>query len=70
MLNGDADGRRSGAGPEIAAEPWVQLVTRIPKRVHRELKIHCVEAEVPLMRFVAEAVRDKLARVTREPREE
>lgn len=22
-------------------EPWVQLATRIPKSLHRELKLHC-----------------------------
>jgi len=69
MLDDDTDGGRAARAAEVADEPWVQLVTRIPKRVHRELKVHCVEAEIPLMRFVADAVRDKLGRVAREPRD-
>ena len=41
---------------------WVQLATRIPKRVHRELKVHCVTSETTVMEFVVEALREKLAR--------
>jgi predicted HicB family RNase H-like nuclease len=42
-------------------EPWVQLATRIPRRVHREMKLHCVSQEVSLMAFVVDALREKLA---------
>jgi predicted HicB family RNase H-like nuclease len=41
---------------------WVQLATRIPKTLHRELKLHCVKSDVLVMQFVVEALRDKLAR--------
>jgi len=42
-------------------EPWVQLATRIPKALHRALKLHCVQANVKLMHFVVAALREKLA---------
>src|SRR5262245_44622397 len=37
-----------------------QLATRIPKDLHRRLKLYCVQAEVSLMDFVTDAVREKL----------
>ena len=46
-------------------EVWVQLATRIPKHLHRELKLHCVKADVSLMDFVVSALEDKLQRETR-----
>jgi hypothetical protein len=30
---------------ERKEEAWVQLATRIPKSLHRQLKLHCVESE-------------------------
>ena len=42
-------------------EPWNQLATRIPKTLHRELKLHCVQADEKLMDFVVAAIREKLA---------
>jgi hypothetical protein len=44
-------------------EPWVQLATRIPKPLHRELKMHCVRADVSLMDFVVAALRERMAKV-------
>ncbi len=41
-------------------EAWVQLATRIPRRLHREMKLHCVAREVSLMAFVVDALREKL----------
>jgi predicted HicB family RNase H-like nuclease len=41
-------------------EAWVQLATRIPRRLHREMKLHCVAQEVSLMTFVIDALREKL----------
>ena len=41
---------------------WVQLATRIPKALHRELKLHCVTAETSVMDFVVKALQEKLAR--------
>jgi hypothetical protein len=42
-------------------EAWVQLATRIPRRLHREMKLHCVSQEVSLMAFVVDALREKLS---------
>ena len=41
---------------------WVQLATRIPKALHRELKLHCVRTDVSVMEFVVKALEEKLAR--------
>ena len=43
-------------------EPWTQLATRIPKELHRRLKLHCVTHEIAVMHFVVEAVEEKLRR--------
>ncbi len=48
---------------ERGDEAWVQLATRIPKSLHRELKLHCVKADVSVMDFVVEALRERLARL-------
>jgi predicted HicB family RNase H-like nuclease len=40
---------------------WIQLATRIPKALHRELKLHCVTAETSVMDFVMKAIEEKLA---------
>jgi len=45
-------------------EAWVQLATRIPRRLHREMKMHCVASEVSLMAFVVDALREKLTAET------
>lgn len=47
-------------------EAWVQLATRIPRRLHREMKLHCVSQEVSLMAFVVDALREKLGAETGE----
>jgi hypothetical protein len=41
-------------------EPSVQLATRIPKALHRKLRLHCVTTETSLMDFVTAALREKL----------
>jgi predicted HicB family RNase H-like nuclease len=41
---------------------WVQLTTRIPKPLHRDVKLHCVTAETSVMDFVVKAIEEKLAR--------
>ncbi len=38
------------------------MATRIPKSLHRELKLHCVQADTSVMEFVVAAVKEKLAR--------
>jgi len=45
-------------------EAWVQLATRIPKALHRDLKLHCVVADVSVMDFVVSAIRERLGNAT------
>jgi len=45
-----------------ADEPWMQLATRIPKDLHRRLKLHCVTHEVSVMAFVVQSIEEKLGR--------
>ena len=40
----------------------IQLATRIPKTLHREIKLHCVSSGISVMEFVAAALEDKLRR--------
>ena len=54
--------------PKRDDEPWVQLATRIPKELHRELKLHCVKAEVSVMDFVVAALKERLDRTGRKRR--
>ncbi len=51
-----------------AHEAWTQLATRIPKDLHRRLKLHCVTHEIALMHFVTEAIEEKLGRKPRKTR--
>jgi predicted HicB family RNase H-like nuclease len=46
-------------------EAWTQLATRIPKELHRRLKVHCVTHEIALQDFVVEALEEKLRRKVR-----
>lgn len=48
-----------------AEEPWTQLATRIPKDLHRRLKLHCVTHDIALMHFVVEAIEEKFGRKSR-----
>lgn len=43
-------------------EAWVQLATRIPKSLHRSMKLHTVTADTTVMQFVVDAIGEKLAR--------
>jgi predicted HicB family RNase H-like nuclease len=45
-----------------AEEVWTQLATRIPKELHRQLKLHCVTHDTSVMEFVVAALKEKLAR--------
>ncbi len=45
-----------------ADEPWMLLATRIPKDLHRRLKLHCVTHEVSVMAFVVQSIEEKLGR--------
>ena len=49
-------------------EPIAQLATRIPKDLHRRLKLHCVTHETALQDFVSQAIEEKLGRKTRPKR--
>jgi hypothetical protein len=49
---------------KVEEGPWVQLATRIPKGLHRQLKLHCVETETSVMGFVVAALEEKLAKET------
>jgi predicted HicB family RNase H-like nuclease len=40
----------------------IQLATRIPKGLHREIKLFCVENNISVMEFVAAALEEKLRR--------
>ena len=46
-------------------EPWTQLATRVPKDLHRRLKLHCVTHEIAVQDFVVEAIEEKLKRRAR-----
>ena len=46
-------------------EAWTQLATRIPKELHRRLKLHCVTNDTSVMEFVVEALKEKLGRQPR-----
>jgi predicted HicB family RNase H-like nuclease len=45
-----------------ADDVWVQLATRIPKELHRRLKLHCVETDTSVMEFVVSSLEEKLAK--------
>jgi hypothetical protein len=43
-------------------EVWVQLATRIPKELHRRLKLYCVTSDTSVMDFVVQALEEKLGK--------
>ena len=47
---------------------WVQLATRIPKKLHRAVKLHCVHTDISLMDFVVEALQERLEQTSRTER--
>ena len=46
-------------------EVLTQLATRIPKDLHRRLKLHCVTNDIMVQDFVVEAIEEKLGRKVR-----
>jgi predicted HicB family RNase H-like nuclease len=50
-------------------EPVTGLAIRIPKDLHRRLKLHCVTYEIAVQDFVTEAIEEKLGRKTRPKKE-
>ena len=59
-----ASGLEEEGGLTVQAEE-PQLATRIPKELHRRLKLHCVTNDIAVMEFVVEALEKKLGRKTR-----
>jgi len=53
---------RPPRGIDDATEPLVQLATRIPERLHRQVRVHCTRADISAMDFIAEALREALMR--------
>ena len=47
-------------------EEMVQLATRIPKELHRRMRLHCVIHEMSVMDFVITAIREKLGRAKKQ----
>jgi predicted HicB family RNase H-like nuclease len=45
--------------PETS-EAWTQLATRIPKELHRRLKLHGVATDTSVMAFVVSSIEEKL----------
>jgi predicted HicB family RNase H-like nuclease len=45
-----------------AEMPWTQLSVRIPKDLHRRIRIHCTTRGSSLMQFIVEALEAKLGR--------
>jgi hypothetical protein len=46
----------------VKDDAFVQLTTRIPKALHRKLKVYCVTTGTPLMTFVLAAKTERLTR--------
>ena len=42
----------------------IQLATRIPKGLHREIKLFCVHRSISVMEFVAAALEEKLRKTS------
>ena len=42
----------------------IQLATRIPKGLHREIKLFCVHNSISVMEFVAAALEEKLRKAS------
>ena len=39
-----------------------QLAARIPKRLHRAIRVHCAVADVLIREFIVQAIEEKIAR--------
>jgi hypothetical protein len=62
-----ASNRLEDEGSIVAkeTEAWTQLATRIPKDLHRRLKLYCVTNDIALMQFVVEAIDETLGRTAK-----
>lgn len=45
-----------------SSDVLIQLATRIPRGLHRDIKLHCVRHGMSVMSFVASALEEKLRR--------
>jgi predicted HicB family RNase H-like nuclease len=43
-------------------EAWTQLATRVPKELHRRLRLHSVTNDTSVMDFVVAAIAEKLGK--------
>jgi hypothetical protein len=43
-------------------KPWVGVATRVPRSLHRRMKLHCVERGIPVMEFVRDALEEEMTR--------
>lgn len=50
--------------PDEPEEAYVQLATRIPKALHKRLKLFCVQKGVSVMSVVQTSIDDVLSRAT------
>jgi hypothetical protein len=48
--------------PDPKSAVWVQFGTRVPWRLHRDVKLHCVTGNVTIAEFFAHAVSERLRR--------
>ena len=47
---------------DSTTEPVTQLATRIPRELHRKMKLYCVARDVSVMAFVIEALEAGMSR--------
>ncbi len=45
----------------MVGNEW-SVATRVPQRLHREVKLHCIAAGVAMKTFIVEAITERLAR--------
>ena len=58
-------GRKASKIKNIA---WVQLATRIPEKLHTNLKLHCIEQETSIQDFIILALEEVLAKNSKKRR--
>jgi hypothetical protein len=46
-------------------EVWIALATRIPEKLRRRLKLHCVQTDTSVQDFVVSSLEEKLAKTGR-----
>jgi predicted HicB family RNase H-like nuclease len=49
---------------EVKDDILIQLATRIPKGLHRQIKLYCVQTGISVMEFVAAALEERLKQKT------